>query len=154
MVKGLETFRRAMAPYKDHFVIIGGTACDIRLTGTTMIPRATDDIDIIVVIDRLTNDFVHAIWQFVKDGNYKAGKRVNKQGVNIYALYRFTLQDDSLDYPKKIEILSRHSDLLVNHLDSILNLSRRTKNVIVCRQSSWTMIITTLPSIRQKKIMA
>ena len=53
MVKGLETFRKAMAPYKEHFVIIGGTACDIRLTGTTMIPRATDDIDIIVVIDRL-----------------------------------------------------------------------------------------------------
>lgn len=28
MVKGLETFRKAMAPYKEHFVIIGGTACD------------------------------------------------------------------------------------------------------------------------------
>lgn len=112
MVKGLETFRKAMTPYKKHFVIIGGTACDIRLTGTTMTPRATDDIDIIVVIDRLTDDFVHAIWQFVKDGNYKAGKRVNKQGVNVYALYRFTLQDDSLDYPQKIEILSRHSEFL------------------------------------------
>ena len=112
MVKGLETFRKAMAPYKEHFVIIGGTACDIRLTGTTMTPRATDDIDIIVVIDRLTEDFVRAIWQFVKDGNYKAGKRVNLQGANVYALYRFTLQDNSLNYPKKIEILSRHSDLL------------------------------------------
>ena len=88
MVKGLETFRKAMVPYKEHFVIIGGTACDIRLTGTTMIPRATDDIDIIVVIDRLNDE------------------------VNVYALYRFTLQDDSLDYPKKIEILSRHSELL------------------------------------------
>ena len=55
---------------------------------------------------------MHAIWQFVEEGNFKAGKRVNKQGVNVYALYRFTLQDDSLDYPKKIEILSRHSELL------------------------------------------
>lgn len=36
MVKGLETFRKAMVPYKEHFVIIGGTACDIRLTGTTI----------------------------------------------------------------------------------------------------------------------
>ena len=32
MVKGLETFRKAMQPYKEHFVIIGGTACDIQLT--------------------------------------------------------------------------------------------------------------------------
>lgn len=28
MVKGLETFRKAMQPYKEHFVIIGGTACE------------------------------------------------------------------------------------------------------------------------------
>ena len=112
MVKGLETFRKAMQPYKEHFVIIGGTACDIRLSGTMMTPRATDDIDIIVVIDRLTEDFVHAIWQFVKDGNYKVGKRISQQGQSVYALYRFTLQDNSLDYPKQIEILSRHSDLL------------------------------------------
>lgn len=112
MVKGLEIFRQAMQPYKEHFVIIGGTACDIRLTGTMMTPRATDDIDIIVVIERLTEDFVRAIWQFVKDGNYKAGKRISQQGQSVYALYRFTLQDNSLDYPKQIEILSRHSDLL------------------------------------------
>ena len=56
MVKGLETFRKAMVPYKEHFVIIGGTACDIRLTGTTMIPRATDDIDIIVYKSITDND--------------------------------------------------------------------------------------------------
>lgn len=112
MVKGLETFRKAMQPYKGHFVIIGGTACDIRLTGTMMTPRATDDIDIIVVVDRLTEDYVRAIWQFIKAGNYKAGKRISQQGQSIYALYRFTLQDNSLDYPKQIEILSRHSDLL------------------------------------------
>lgn len=118
MVKGLETFRKAMQPYKEHFVIIGGTACDIRLTGTAMIPRATDDIDIIVVIDRLTDEFVTAIWRFVKDGNYKPGKRTSKQGQSVYALYRFILQDDSLDYPKKIEILSRHSDLLGEPSDS------------------------------------
>ena len=29
-----------------------------------------------------------------------------------FALYRFTLQDERLDYPQKIELLSRHSDLL------------------------------------------
>ena len=101
-----------MQPYKEHFVIIGGTACDIQLTGSAMTPRATDDIDIIVVIEKLTEDFVRAIWQFVKDGNYKAEKRLSQQGQSVYALYRFTLQDEQLDYPQKIELLSRHSDLL------------------------------------------
>ena len=112
MVKGFDTFREAMMPYKDHFVIIGGTACDIQLSGTTMTPRATIDIDIIVVVEQLTRDFVNAFWQFIRRGNYRAGKRVNQSGSTVYALYRFTLQDEILDYPQKIELLSRHSDLL------------------------------------------
>ncbi len=112
MVKGLEMFRKAMMPYKENFVIIGGTACDIQLTGTAMRPRVTDDIDIIVVVERLTQEFVNAFWQFIHDGNYRVGKRINEVGASVYALYRFTLQDENLDYPQKIELLSWHSDLL------------------------------------------
>ncbi len=112
MVKGLETFRMAMQPFKENFVIIGGTACDIRLSGTLMRPRATDDIDIIVVVEHLTREFVSAFWQFVREGNYHVEKRINQVGTSVYALYRFTLQDENLAYPQKIELLSRHSDLL------------------------------------------
>ena len=112
MVKGLEIFRKALTPYKENFVIIGGTACDIQLTGTAMRPRVTDDIDIIVVVERLTQEFVNAFWQFVHDGNYQVGKRITEGGASVYALYRFTLQDEDLEYPQKIELLSRHSDLL------------------------------------------
>ena len=112
MVKGLETFREAMLPYKDNFVIIGGTACDFQLRGTAMMPRATEDIDIIVVVERLTQEFVSAFWQFIHKGNYRVEKRINHAGTSVYALYRFTLQDEKLAYPQKIELLSRHSDLL------------------------------------------
>ena len=112
MVKGLEIFRAAMMPYKDNFVIIGGTACDLQLRGTTMMPRATEDIDIIVVVERLTREFVGAFWRFIREGNYRVEKRINQAGTSVYALYRFTLQDEKLAYPQKIELLSRHSDLL------------------------------------------
>ena len=87
MVKGLETFRMAMLPFKENFVIIGGTACDIRLSGTLMRPRATDDIDIIVVVELLTREFVSAFWQFVREGNYHVEKRINQVGTSVYALY-------------------------------------------------------------------
>ena len=100
-----------MLPYKDNFVIIGGTACDLQLSGTTMMPRATEDIDIIVVVERLTREFVSAFWQFIREGNYRVEKRINQAGASIYALYRFTLQDENLAYPQKIELLSRHSHL-------------------------------------------
>ena len=108
----METFKEAMLPYKDNFVIIGGTACDIQLRGTAMMPRATEDIDIIVVVERLTQEFVNAFWQLIHKGNYRVEKRINQAGASVYALYRFTLQDEKFDYPQKIELLSRHSDLM------------------------------------------
>ena len=83
MVKGLEIFRAAMMPYKDNFVIIGGTACDLQLRGTTMMPRATEDIDIIVVVERLTREFVGAFWRFIREGNYGVATRNTQTGATV-----------------------------------------------------------------------
>lgn len=151
MVKGLETFRKAMQPYKEHFVIIGGTACDIQLTGSAMTPRATDDIDIIVVIEKLTEDFVRAIWQFVKDGNYKAEKRLSQQGQSVYALYRFTLQDENWITRRRLNCSRVIQTYLVSRPVFVLNPFRLTKIAIVCLQSLWMTIITILPSIIQMR---
>lgn len=49
MVGGLRKFREVFANFTDNFVIIGGTACDEVLNGTEMTPRATLDIDIVVI---------------------------------------------------------------------------------------------------------
>ena len=51
-MEGLEKFREAFEAYSDNYVIIGGTACDITMAGTTVRPRATHDIDMIVVVRR------------------------------------------------------------------------------------------------------
>ena len=75
MVVGLDKFKEAFADFKDNYVIIGGTACDIVLTDTDMRPRATDDIDMILVVEKMTKEYGDAFWQFIKDGEYKAGKR-------------------------------------------------------------------------------
>lgn len=53
-MEGLEKFREAFEAYSDNYVIIGGTACDITMTGTTVRPRATHDIDMIVVVEKMT----------------------------------------------------------------------------------------------------
>ena len=37
-MEGLEKFREAFEAYSDNYVIIGGTACDITMTGTTVRP--------------------------------------------------------------------------------------------------------------------
>lgn len=56
-MEGLEKFREAFEAYSENYVIIGGTACDITMTGTTVRPRATHDIDMIVIVEKMTADF-------------------------------------------------------------------------------------------------
>ena len=54
MVVGLDIFKKYFEQYPDNYIIIGGTACDIIIGEAGFTPRATKDIDIIL-IDRLSN---------------------------------------------------------------------------------------------------
>ena len=89
-MEGLEKFREAFEAYSDNYVIIGGTACDITMTGTTVRPRATHDIDMIVVVEKMTTDFAEHFWQFIREGGYRPEKRKQEEGETPkYELYRF-----------------------------------------------------------------
>ena len=74
-MEGLEKFREAFEAYSENYVIIGGTACDIAMTGTTVRPRATHDIDMIVIVEKMTADFAEHLWRFVREGGYRPEKR-------------------------------------------------------------------------------
>lgn len=111
MVYGIEKFKEAFAGYEENYVVIGGTACDAVLSGSTMQPRATADIDMIIVVEKLSPAFVDTFWKFIFEGGYKNGKR--KRGEDkepVYELYRFTEPKEG--YPIQIELLARHSDVL------------------------------------------
>ena len=111
MVKGIEKFREAFSVFSENYVIIGGTACDAVLSKTMVEPRATVDIDMILVVEKMTAEFANAFWQFVKEGQYRNGKRKRGEGkAPAYELYRF--EDGKPGFPAKVELLSRHSDLL------------------------------------------
>lgn len=111
MVIGLDKFREAFADFSDCYVIIGGTACDIVLRDTDMRARATDDIDMLLVVEKMTPEFGSALWAFIKAGEYKNGHRKRGEGESpVYEMYRF--ENPIEGYPIKIELLSRHSDLL------------------------------------------
>jgi hypothetical protein len=111
MVVGIEKFKEAFVDFIDNYVIIGGTACDIVLRDTNMRPRATDDIDLILIVENMTPEFGTAFWNFIKNGEYSNSQR--KRGEDkapAYEMYRFENPKDG--YPVKIELLSRHSYLL------------------------------------------
>ena len=65
--------------------VIGGTACDILEENAGQKPRATKDIDIILIVEALTRDFVKRFWEFIKAGQYETRQRGNGK----YEYFRF-----------------------------------------------------------------
>ena len=91
-MEGLGKFREAFEAYSDNYVIIGGTACDITMTGTVMRPRATHDIDMIVVVEKMTASFAERFWAFIREGGYRPEKHRQIEGEKPkYELYRLLL---------------------------------------------------------------
>lgn len=110
-MEGLDKFREAFADFTDNYVIIGGTACDITMTGTEVRPRATHDIDMIVVVEKMIPAYGKRFWEFIREAGYRPEKRKQAEGgVPHYELYRFL--DGKPGYPEMIELLSRHPDVL------------------------------------------
>lgn len=58
MVKGIKIFREYFGAFEENYIIIGGAACDIIIDDAGLEPRATKDIDIIIVVEALSADFV------------------------------------------------------------------------------------------------
>jgi predicted nucleotidyltransferase len=68
MVRGLGAFLKYFKEFNENYIIIGGTACDLIIDDPGLTPRATKDIDIILVVEALSADFVKQFWQFIEDG--------------------------------------------------------------------------------------
>lgn len=110
-MEGLDKFREAFKDFSDNYVIIGGTACDITMTGTEVHPRATHDIDMIIVVERMTPQYGERFWQFIREAGYRPEKSKAKEGESPkYEMYRFV--DGNPGFPEMIELLSRHPDVL------------------------------------------
>jgi len=107
MVRGLDIFQKYFAAYPDNYVIIGGTACDIIIEKKDFIPRATKDIDIILVVEALNPDFVRMFWQFIIDGKYEQ----KQQNSDERKYYRF-IKPENTEFPFQIELFARNPDLL------------------------------------------
>jgi hypothetical protein len=105
MVNGLEQFKKHFAPYVDQYVLIGGTACTVIMQEVGLDFRATKDLDIVLYVEALHENFVKAFWQFVDEGGYK-----NKQhSTSKEIFYRFS-SPNSRDYPTMLELFSRIPD--------------------------------------------
>ena len=115
MVKGIEKFKEYFTGFEDNYIIIGGTACDILEEKAGQQPRATKDIDVILVVEALSAVFVKRFWEFVKEGEYTTREKGN--GKHEY--FRF-LRPGKDEFPSQVEIFSRNPDIFEISEDTVL----------------------------------
>jgi len=118
MVRGLEAFRDHFEDFADRSLIIGGTACDLRMADAGLEFRATKDIDVVLCLESVDGEFGERFWAFVQAGAYAS----LEAPVDTRRFYRFAgPQTDG--YPVMIELFSRVPDTLgkeiVGHLTPI-----------------------------------
>lgn len=102
MVPGLNSFREWFKDYKDQYVLIGGAACDIYMESADAAFRATKDLDIVLIVEAVTAEFVSHFWEYVKAGGYEHMDRSRQKP----EFYRFS-KPSSRNYPAMLELFSR-----------------------------------------------
>ena len=115
MVRGLEIFRSHFREYADRYMLIGGAACDLAMTGAGLEFRATKDLDIVLCVEVLDAAFVNAFWNFVRAGGYQ----VQEKSTGQKQFYRFQKPAND-SYPFMLELFARQPDVLQVAEDSHL----------------------------------
>jgi len=105
MVRGLATFKNHFAEYSDQYVLIGGAASAELMEQSGLPFRGTRDLDVVLIVEAMTNEFVRAFWDFIEMGKYDS--RFQSQTERKY--YRFENPEDEI-YPACIELFSRIPD--------------------------------------------
>ena len=105
MVKGLDIFRDHFRRFEGFFTLIGGAACVEWFDAEQMEFRATDDLDLVLMIEVLNQDFITAIRTFVKEGEYE----IREQSEGAPILYRFA-KPAVEGFPVKLEFCSRNPE--------------------------------------------
>lgn len=112
MVKGIDKFREFFKGHEGNYVIIGGTACDIHEEANALSPRATKDIDMILIVEALSSDFIAKFWQFIRIANYDNRQRdLREEDGYKHEYYRF-MKPQETSFPYQLELFSRNLGLM------------------------------------------
>ena len=107
MVRGIEKFKEYFSEYTGQYAFIGGSACDILLGNLGEDFRATKDLDIVLIMEMLNDDFVNTLFAFVEAAEYE---HIDK-GTGKNQFFRFS-KPKNIQFPHMIELFSRKPDYL------------------------------------------
>lgn len=105
MLRGIDSFIEYFKNYGDEYTIIGGTACDLLMSDYGLSFRTTKDIDLVLIVESISADFVRDFWRYVRVAGYE---HRNKSDGKVQ-FYRFS-NPISKEYPAMIELFSRNPE--------------------------------------------
>lgn len=118
MAAGIEIFSDHFKDFNDQYVVIGGMACDLLLNDAGLDFRITKDIDMVLIVEAMTEEFVTAFWKFIDGGGYKARQRSSGR----HEFYRFIDPVES-GYPTMIELFARpENNIRLNYQGDLIPL--------------------------------
>lgn len=115
MVTGIDSFREWFKGYENHYVIIGGTACDILMSEGGLLFRATKDIDMVLIVEAIDHEFGKKIWDYIKEAGYRSCNR--SSGNPQFFRFSYPRSDK---YPAMIELFARKLDIIKLPEDAVL----------------------------------
>ena len=90
MVKGIETFENFFRDFSQEYVLIGGTACDLLMEEAGIEFRATKDLDIVLIVEALTEKFGMKFWEFFRlSALISSDKKLNLNGSILEDMEKF-----------------------------------------------------------------
>ena len=105
MVKGFDKFKQFFTPHSDSFIVIGGTAMQLHGRGNGLVPRVTQDIDMLVIVEKMSEPFTAAFHAFLREGRYECYMAKGQDGASKPRFYRF-INPKNVAFPIRIELLS------------------------------------------------
>lgn len=106
MVRGLDKYKEFFKDYSNNYLLIGGAACERQMENAGLDFRATKDLDIVLIVEAYSADFVKKFWEFIKEGDYEIQEK--SSGEKIY--YRFKKPADE-SFPWQVELFSRKPEI-------------------------------------------
>jgi len=104
-INGLNKFREFFAQHENNYVLIGGMACAIIFDEVGEDFRATRDLDIVLIVENINDEFGKKLWDFIKNAEYDI-----EFGQEKKCFYRFK-NPKNTDFPKMIELFSRNQNI-------------------------------------------
>jgi hypothetical protein len=106
-IKGLALFRDRFAAHRDKYILIGGCALHAVLSNAGLKPRATKDLDVVLVVEAVDPSFVSLFWEFIEEGGYRGTHVSPSEKRNFYRFQKPTKPG----FPAMIELFSRKPSL-------------------------------------------